>query len=71
MLFADFGEAFFPITFVRERVGVGAPKFFDHFTLRYEWAFGLGIFMGIVEPSQGELRAGHESGLFSFGKFLV
>ena len=71
MLFADFGEAFFPVAFVGEWIGVGAPEFFDHFALGNEGAFGLGIFVGVIEAAQGELRAGHESGFFGAGKFFV
>jgi uncharacterized protein (DUF433 family) len=34
-LLADFGEAFFPIVFARQRVGVSAPEFFRHLALRH------------------------------------
>ena len=49
MLLASFGEFLFPITLVRQRVSVGAPKFPDHLALGHEGTFGLGILMGIVE----------------------
>ncbi len=39
VLLADFGEPFFPIAFMRERVGIRSPKFFHHFVLRHEWTF--------------------------------
>lgn len=39
VLLADFGESFFPIAFVRERVGIRSPKFFHHLALRHERTF--------------------------------
>ncbi len=39
MLLADFCEPFFPIAFMRERVGIRSPKFFHHFALRHKRTF--------------------------------
>jgi len=46
---ADFAEPPFPFALVRQRIGVRPPEFFDHFALRDERAFGLGIPMNIIK----------------------
>src|ERR1022692_737977 len=61
-LLADFGEAFFPIAFVRQRVGVRAPEFFHHLALRHERTFRLRISEAVLHLAQRELRAGHHGG---------
>jgi len=48
-LFADFGEAFFPFALVGQRIGVVAPEFFHHFTLRHERALGFGSLVNVVK----------------------
>src|SRR5258706_9553304 len=62
MLFADFGQSFFPFAFVGQWVGVRAPEFFHHLALRDERALRLGIPVNAIQPLQRELRAGHDGG---------
>jgi hypothetical protein len=51
-LLADFGQALFPIAFVRQRVGVRAPEFLDHFAMRHERAFRLRILEGELQTKK-------------------
>ena len=70
-LLAHFRQTLFPIAFVRQRIGIRAPKFFHHLALRHERAFRLGIFMRVVNLPQGQLRAGHQRQFVTLRKFFI
>lgn len=71
MSFTDFAQVLFPFPFVGKRIGVGAPQFFDHFALWHKGAFGFGVFVGVVELSQGELGTSHEGWFIGTGKLGI
>src|ERR1019366_516402 len=51
-LLAHFGQAFFPVALVRQRVGVRAPKFFHHLAMRHERTFRPRIFEGELQTKK-------------------